>query len=121
MVIGRKALEVDASEYFRRYQTLSKYIQEFLYFREFCEYDIGILFRNMDSFGNSHQNRIEHIVNNVCIEVEQRLQQNEVLPSKCSTSNIYEESEKSIMVECKLLQSVCMREESCAEEDEEAP
>ena len=37
MVIGGKALEVDASEYLRRYQTLSKEIQEFLSFQEFYE------------------------------------------------------------------------------------
>ena len=35
----------------------------------------------MDPFGNSHQTRVEQIVNNVCREVEQRLQQNEVSPS----------------------------------------
>ena len=75
----------------------------------------------MDPFGNSYQNRIEDIVNNVCREVEQRLQQNEVSPSKCSTSNICEESENHIIVESKLLQIDFIREESCGEEDEEAP
>ena len=55
VVIGGKALEVDASEYLRRYQTLGKEIQELLCFQEFYEYDIGILFRNMYFIGNSHQ------------------------------------------------------------------
>ena len=32
VVIGGKELEVDASEYLQRYQTLSKDIHEFLYF-----------------------------------------------------------------------------------------
>ena len=56
MVIGGKALEVDASEYLRRYQTLSKDIQWFLSFWELWEYEIGILFRKMDPFGNSLHN-----------------------------------------------------------------
>ena len=47
----------------------------------------------MDQFGKSHQKRVEHIANNVCRKVEQRLQQNEVWPSKCSTSNLCEESD----------------------------
>ena len=47
----------------------------------------------MDPFGNSHQRIIEHIVNNVCREVEQKLQKNEVSPSQGSTSNLCEESD----------------------------
>ena len=47
----------------------------------------------MDPFVKSHQRRVEHIVNNVRREVEQRLRQNEVWPSKCSTSNLGEESD----------------------------
>ena len=47
----------------------------------------------MDPFGNSHQIRVEHIVNNVFIEVEQSLKKKEFSPSKCSTSNLWEESD----------------------------
>ena len=43
MVIVGKQLEVGASKYLQRYQTLSKEIQEFWSFQEFYEYEIGIL------------------------------------------------------------------------------
>ena len=48
MVIRGKELEIYAFEYLGRYLTLRKEIQGFLSFWVFREYDIGILFREMD-------------------------------------------------------------------------
>ena len=87
---GGKPLKVDLYEYLRRYQALEKEIHECLSFWEFPEIKISIIFKK-GILLETHIREEKHIVNNVCREVEKRLQQNEVSPSKCSISNLCEE------------------------------
>ena len=90
---GGKPLKIYPYEYLQRYQALKKEIHKCFSFQELCEIENSIIFRIRDPFGNSHHIRVEHIVNDVCRELEKRLQQNEVSSSRFSTSNLCEESD----------------------------